>query len=195
MARPKKTASQDTRTLAIDAADALLHQHGYLGVSMDAIAEAIGVRKASLYHHFPAGKDEIILEIADRSTTEGALSFMQALESSNGIRAQLTSLAREIIGKRQQDFAVLRDAMRFMANEHQTHIYQQFYNGQFKPLHRAIKQAVTQGELRKHDTERSTWAFLSLLSELRLREGETNGGKLAEFIVALMLSGLEQDKK
>jgi AcrR family transcriptional regulator len=154
MARPKKATAQDTRTLAIDAADALLHQHGYLGVSMDAIAEAVGIRKASLYHHFPAGKDELILEIANRSTSEGTLCFTQALESNGGIRSQLTELARAIIGKRQQNYAVLRDAMRFMASEHQTHIYQEFYNGQFRNLHTALEQAVARGELQKHDTER-----------------------------------------
>jgi AcrR family transcriptional regulator len=193
MARPKKATAQDTRTLAIDAADALLHQHGYLGVSMDAIAEAVGIRKASLYHHFPAGKDELILEIANRSSDEGARCFTQALESNGGIRSQLTELARAIIGKRQQDYAVLRDAMRFMASEHQTHIYQEFYNGQFKHLHTALEQAVARGELQTHDTERSTWAFLNLLSEMKLREDETSSEELVEFIVTLMLHGLQHN--
>jgi AcrR family transcriptional regulator len=193
MARPKKTVIQDTRTLAIDAAGALLHQHGYLGVSMESIAKAVGVRKASLYHHFPAGKDELILKIADRSTTQAALYFTQALESNTGIRAQLTSLAQVIIGKRQQDFAVLRDAMRFMKTEHQAHIYQQFYEGQFKNLHVAIEQAVARGELPKHDTERSTWAFLSLLSELKLREDEASNQELVEFIVTFTLNGLSHN--
>jgi AcrR family transcriptional regulator len=191
MARPKKATAQDTRTLAIDAADALLHQHGYLGVSMDAIAEAVGIRKASLYHHFPAGKDELILEIANRSTNEVAFSFTQAL-SNTDIRSQLRELARATIGKRQQDYAVLRDTMRFMATEHQIQIYQQFYDGQFKPLHSAFERAIARGELAKHDTERSTWAFLSLLSEMKVREDETSSEELVEFIVTLMLNGLER---
>jgi AcrR family transcriptional regulator len=190
VARPKKRDSQDTRTLAIDAADALLHQRGYLGVSMDEIANLVGVRKASLYHHFPAGKDEIILEIANRSATQVALSFTRALESENDIGNQLKQIARAILGKRQQDYAVLRDAIRFMDASHQTHIYQQFYNGQYKPLHNALEQAVKNGGLREHDTEQSTWAFLSLLSELRLRDGDTNNEQLADFIVSLMLNGL-----
>ncbi len=191
MARPKKTASQNTRALAIDAADALLHQRGYLGVSMDEIAKLVGVRKASLYHHFPEGKDEIILEIANRSTTEVALMFAQALEFNNGIRAKLEQIARAILGQRQQDYAVLRDSTRFMDKSHQIHVYQQFYNGQYKPLHLALEEAVTRGELRVHDTQQSTWAFLSLLSELRLRDDETSNEKLADFIVTLMLNGLE----
>ena len=65
MPRPRREDAQDTRTLALGAARDLLHQYGYLGVSMDAVAERVHVRKASLYHHFPEGKEQLVLLIAD----------------------------------------------------------------------------------------------------------------------------------
>ncbi|MEA5465987.1 TetR/AcrR family transcriptional regulator [Leptothoe sp. PORK10 BA2] len=38
----------------------LFRQHGYDGVSLAQIAEATGLGKASLYHHFPGGKAEMV---------------------------------------------------------------------------------------------------------------------------------------
>ena len=40
----------------------LFRHHGYDGVSLAKIAEATGLGKASLYHHFPGGKAEMVQE-------------------------------------------------------------------------------------------------------------------------------------
>lgn len=38
----------------------LFQQHGYDGATLAKIAAATGLGKASLYHHFPGGKDEMV---------------------------------------------------------------------------------------------------------------------------------------
>lgn len=38
----------------------LFRQHGYDGATLAKISEATGLGKASLYHHFPNGKDEMV---------------------------------------------------------------------------------------------------------------------------------------
>ncbi|WP_017300578.1 TetR/AcrR family transcriptional regulator [Nodosilinea nodulosa] len=38
----------------------LFRQYGYDGVSLSKISEATGLGKASLYHHFPGGKDDMV---------------------------------------------------------------------------------------------------------------------------------------
>ncbi|MGG6240708.1 TetR/AcrR family transcriptional regulator [Nodosilinea sp. AN01ver1] len=38
----------------------LFRQNGYDGVSLSKISEATGLGKASLYHHFPGGKDDMV---------------------------------------------------------------------------------------------------------------------------------------
>ena len=190
MPRPRKEHAQDTRALALEAAHRLLNRHGYLGVSMDAVADAIGVRKASLYHHFPEGKEQLILEIADGVNAQDASGFTHALGSSTVVRERLLALARYVIGERRQSSVVLRDAMRFMTAEHQQHIYRRFYDGQYAPLHAVLEAGVTSGDLRPHDTSRSAWAFLGLLSEMTVGEDEPSSEPLAQFIVGLVLDGL-----
>jgi AcrR family transcriptional regulator len=194
MARPRKENAQDTRLLALEAAHNLLHRHGYLGVSMEAVAQQIGVRKASLYYHFPEGKEQLVLEIADDANAHAAEGFARGLKNIT-LRTQLLAVATYVIGQRQRTSATLRDAMRFMAEAHQQHIYKRFFEGQYVPLRAAFDAAVRRGELRAHDTERSTWAFLGLLSEMSTLEGDADGNPLAEFIVGLMLDGLSTKQR
>jgi AcrR family transcriptional regulator len=53
--RPGKTAREEI----LDAAAELFTNQGYASTSTRAIADAVGVRQASLYHHF-ATKDDIL---------------------------------------------------------------------------------------------------------------------------------------
>ncbi|WP_211298807.1 TetR/AcrR family transcriptional regulator [Kineococcus rhizosphaerae] len=68
--RPRSRAvSEDGRTPRqeiLDAAAALFAESGFAATSTRAIAESVGMRQASLYHHF-AGKDEILLELLEAS--------------------------------------------------------------------------------------------------------------------------------
>jgi TetR/AcrR family transcriptional repressor of nem operon len=46
-------APKDTATRILDVAERLVQVHGFNGFSYADIAEAVGIRKASLHHHFP----------------------------------------------------------------------------------------------------------------------------------------------
>jgi AcrR family transcriptional regulator len=43
----------------------VFRRHGYDGTSLSAISEATGLGRASLYHHFPGGKDEMVSAALD----------------------------------------------------------------------------------------------------------------------------------
>src|SRR5215510_2301349 len=55
-----------TRADILDAAAQVFRQKGFHGASMNDIAEAVSLQKASLYHHV-SSKQEILLEILDRA--------------------------------------------------------------------------------------------------------------------------------
>jgi TetR/AcrR family transcriptional regulator, lmrAB and yxaGH operons repressor len=44
----------------------LFRHHGYDGATLAKISQATGLGKASLYHHFPGGKDEMVETLLDR---------------------------------------------------------------------------------------------------------------------------------
>jgi len=55
-----------TRDDILDAAAQVFRQKGFHGASMSAIADAVNLQKASLYHHV-ASKQEILLALLDRA--------------------------------------------------------------------------------------------------------------------------------
>ena len=59
------TADTDAVTMRraiLDAAAALLRRHSYEATTVRAIAEAVGIKAGSLYHHFPS-KDAIAVAV------------------------------------------------------------------------------------------------------------------------------------
>jgi AcrR family transcriptional regulator len=189
MPRPKKQNAKDTREEAIKAADALLHEYGYLGVSMDAVAEAVGIRKASLYHHFPEGKEELMLEIADRLVKHDGQGFQRAIASKKTARGRLEAIALFFFEQNVQTDRILRDALRFMPKEHQEVMGKAFFGEMFTRIHRVFLEGVATKEFRKHNTEFSSWAFLGLISELNALEPK-HSQKFAKQVVDLLVNGL-----
>src|SRR5512145_1545412 len=55
-----------TREDILEAAAQVFRQKGFHGASMSAIAEAVNLQKASLYHHVTS-KQEILLELLERA--------------------------------------------------------------------------------------------------------------------------------
>lgn len=51
----------DTKSLIIDIAASLFQQKGYLGVGLNEILKACNISKGALYHHFPNGKEELLI--------------------------------------------------------------------------------------------------------------------------------------
>jgi AcrR family transcriptional regulator len=195
MPRPPKHQTEHTRARALDAADGLLHEHGYLGVSMDSIADQIGIRKASLYHHFPDGKDQIMLEIAHKHIGLNKDGFQNAFDAGDTVRERLEAIATFVFQNTRQTHRVLQDTMHFLPLEHQETLGAGFYNHIFGKTHQVFEIGVTTGELRQHDTRFSTFAFLSLLSEMNVAQHQKTWLDLASRVTSVLLDGLETDTK
>ena len=51
----------NTKALIIDIATSLFQQKGYKGVGLNEIIKASKISKGALYHHFPNGKEELLI--------------------------------------------------------------------------------------------------------------------------------------
>lgn len=85
MTRLGRPRSEQVEQAIIDATIALLAEHGYLGLSIEAIAAQAGVAKTTVYRRWP-GKDELIL--AALSRLKGPL----ATPAGEDVRADLLYL-------------------------------------------------------------------------------------------------------
>lgn len=64
---PGPDSSLSPRDQILDACARLFVHHGFAATSTREIAERVGIRQASLYYHFPSGKDEILGELLEQS--------------------------------------------------------------------------------------------------------------------------------
>lgn len=58
-------AREDIRDLILDAADVLLARYGYKKMTMEDLAQEVGIGKGTIYLHF-SGKEEVVLSHVDR---------------------------------------------------------------------------------------------------------------------------------
>ena len=88
---------RDTRRDVLDAAAALFCTIGFTSTSTRAIADAAGVRQASIYHHF-AGKDALLLELL-LGTVRPSLELADALAAgTEPAAARLRALVHADVG-------------------------------------------------------------------------------------------------
>ena len=65
---PRDPGSElSARDRILDAAETMFASKGYSAVTLRDIGSAVGLRHASLYHHFPAGKDQLFVEVTERN--------------------------------------------------------------------------------------------------------------------------------
>ena len=103
-------AAAPPRERIVVTAQELFHRHGIRGVGVDAIAEAAGTNKMTLYRHF-GSKDELIIECLNRAS-ETVDQVWREIEAANpgDPRRQLRdwiarAAARVAIDRRGCDFA------------------------------------------------------------------------------------------
>lgn len=87
----------DTKLAILRAARELIQTRSYLGLSFQELADRVGIRKASLYHHFPS-KEALGIAVLER----GVQQFDRWAASLRGTpQAQLTAyiaMFRDVLG-------------------------------------------------------------------------------------------------
>jgi AcrR family transcriptional regulator len=185
---PRSEASQNTRERILEATATMLHERGFLGLSLEEIAASVGIRKASLYHHFPKGKEQICLELVEQLLNRDEHDLQRALENAATGEARLEAMAGWIFSSPLSTESMLRDAMRFMSAAHQATIGAGFMRQLFAHVHEIFLKAVESEEFVVEDPELAAWAFLGMVTELSDKPGGAQG--LERQVVRLFMNGL-----
>lgn len=70
----------------------LFRQHGYDGATLSKISAATGLGKASLYHHFPGGKDEMVETVLNYLEQWMTQNILQPLQQAGDPTARLQQM-------------------------------------------------------------------------------------------------------
>ena len=72
-----------SREKLLDTAEQLFTSRGYTGVTLKDIAKSLGIKQASLYYHFPLGKEDLYVEVMLRHLEHRCHVFNQLIAESN----------------------------------------------------------------------------------------------------------------
>lgn len=87
----KQREVQEREDLILEVASRMLGESGYLGVTMDRIAEAIEYSKGTVYQHF-GNKEELLLALMMRRKQELVRLFDRAAAFEGNTRARITAI-------------------------------------------------------------------------------------------------------
>jgi len=197
---------QDTRIRAREEFARRLAEHGYLGVSLDDIAKAVDVKKASLYHHFPGGKPELFMEVADHYIEEASALLTGALATPGTVRDKLLALAASY-AQGTYNSALSNQiyyATRHLDDDRRSQVSHTYVRGLIQPVTDLMAQAVGTGELRRADPGFLATAFMELAATVQAAPEETAAPqdddarppveRLAQDVVDLFLHGTAADR-
>ena len=155
---------ESTREQILDGfADQLL-ESGYRGISLQAVTEAAGIKRPSMYHHFPNGKEQIYIEVALRMIDEDAARVEAALGDHDTLFDRLTALAMlhtDDARKAALDQRIF-DATRYVSDETRTIVSTQYVTKLLAPVRELMAEAIASGELREQDPELLMQAFFGM---------------------------------
>lgn len=155
--------STPARERVLATAERFFHERGYTGVTMQELASALGMKTASLYHHAPGGKQELFVEVMERSLERHRAGLTRALAGARGdLRAQLMAAMRWLLSQptmnlermMTSDFPALP---RRIAARLERRVYECLHG----PLREALNEAERAGQARRVHADLIAGALLS----------------------------------
>lgn len=137
--------------------------HGYRGISMREIAEAVGISKAGLYYHF-RDKEDLFIAVLRGSLEEIGRILDEASQATTA-RARVRRMMVAIL-----DLPAERRALIRVASQEMVHVspairadfnvvYQEKFVGRVAGL---LATGMEQGELRRADPQLAAWLLLGM---------------------------------
>ena len=96
----------EARRRVLDAANALFVEHGFKAASMQQIANAAQINKATLYHHFRS-KEELFAAVVMEATAQSRDDIARALAEGGTPAEQLARAAMQLFARTRSDFGRL----------------------------------------------------------------------------------------
>lgn len=157
------SAPTGTRERILRSAAALFRQRGFNGTSMQDLAEAVGITKSSLYHHFPS-KQALLSEILSNTVDRVTPAVREIAESGRPACDRLRlAVARHVVEliRDRDNVACFIEEGRFLAPERMSAYvakrdrYEQYFR-------RIVADGIAAGEFRVADVRLASLAILGM---------------------------------
>jgi AcrR family transcriptional regulator len=191
------------RERLVTAADQLFMERGYKSVTLRDIADAVGIKHASIYHHVPGGKKQLFIEVVERTFKthhDGITTLLRAHDGA--LRPALVAVAGWLLAHPPMD--LMRMTMSDMSElepAESARLGMQAMEMLVHPLRDTINAAIARGEIDPVDAGVVAPTLLSSIEALHAvpdhvfahTPGEWRGRtrlEMAECVIDILLKGL-----
>ncbi len=187
----------DARQRVLDMAEELFMTRGYSAVTLRDIADALALKQASLYYHFPGGKEQLFTAVANRTFDRHRHGMEQAIaHAPAGLRSRLQAVAEWFESQPPLNLmGMLHADMPALSVQQRTLLGERAYHAMFTPLRTLFAAAQMAGEIRQVHPDLLAGFFLTLMDSLHHADGRPGAPSrpaMVHEIVTLMLDGLLQ---
>ncbi|MBL6276642.1 TetR/AcrR family transcriptional regulator [Micromonospora fiedleri] len=138
----------DTRAQIMDAFAEQLAATGYQGISLAQVGRTVGIQKPSIYHHFPGGKEDLYIAVAERYIRDVGGRLAAALVDHRDVEERLGTLAAVVAGQKGESITFeqrIYDALHLVSDETRDHVRACYVNLVLDPVTAFFTSARDQG--------------------------------------------------
>lgn len=158
----------DARQRVLDVAEELFMRRGYHSITLRDVADALEMRQASLYYHFPEGKEQLFVAVATRTFERHRQGMTAAMAATPlDVSAQLYAIAGWFASQPPLNLLAMMHAdMQALTITQRQHLGRVAYEAMFTPLRELFLSAQRRGEIRPMMPDLLAGSFLTLLDGL-----------------------------
>jgi len=177
----------------------VFYQKGYHGASMADIAHAVGLQKATLYHHF-GSKQEILAELLDRAMliiTENMEDVLRLdCAPDEKIKLAMRAYLRVLCEQAEISSVLLLEYRSLEKDLYKRHIQNR---DKFEKMWRdLVDEGVDSGVFSTDSVSMTVWAMLGVLNwtiTWYRPDGKLSGEEIADLFSNMILDGLRKKKR
>ncbi len=154
--------SSESRTRIVRAAYPLFVEQGYDTVSMQVIADAVPLNKATLYHHFH-NKDDLFLAVVRMAMTRLYTQIQSFIQKGGSAADQLTRVAIQVFQDSQSEFGRLMTDVRSRLSPDQQQLLVERCSDPWTLYEQIFSTASSTGEIPEVDPTLAATMFAGLL--------------------------------
>lgn len=188
------------RERVLHTAERLFSERGYAAVTLRDIADALGIKQASLYYHAPGGKEELFVQVTERGLARHQNGLETAIQSNGStLRAQLKAAARWLLSQPSLNYGrMLQSDMPAISASEAERLRMKAFAALIAPLQRAFQEGLPEGSAARAKAVHLAGAFLSVIEGVQnlpapYLQGETKTA-MADFLIDTWMAGLDDTR-
>lgn len=195
---PYPSPESEARKRVFDVAETLFNERGYTAVTMRDIAEAAGIRQASLYYHVPQGKEQLFTEVSARTFGRYQKQLERVIAATEQrLETQLITVSHWFITESPLKLArAFTSDMPALSTHNAQQLHRLAHASLISPITRLFETAQQRGEIKPIHPKWLSGFFLAMMEgiDLYTRQQPPTAVKatLAAELVKVFLHGLKR---